>query len=70
VTYSSREVCERTGASYRQLDHWARRGYIVGQAAGPGHGRQRVWTVEQLERVGELVEASKLRTRWATPITS
>lgn len=26
ITYSSSEVCEASGASYRQLDHWVRTG--------------------------------------------
>jgi|tagenome__1003787_1003787.scaffolds.fasta_scaffold20982623_9 hypothetical protein len=29
VTHTSIEVCEKTGATYRQLDHWTRSGYIA-----------------------------------------
>jgi DNA-binding transcriptional MerR regulator len=70
TSYTSAEVCAMTGASYRQVDYWARHGFIAGQATGPGTGRQRRWTADQVETVARLVEASKLRTRWATPITS
>lgn len=70
VTYSSADVCRATGATYRQVDHWARTGRIPGQDHGPGYGGRRQWTPEQVERVRQLVEASKLRTRWADLITS
>jgi DNA-binding transcriptional MerR regulator len=70
VTYSTADVCAMTGATYRQVDYWARRGLIAGQDSGPGYGRCRIWTREQVSTVVRLVEASKRRTRWAEPITS
>jgi len=51
-----------TGASYRQLDYWARSGRIPGQpsGAGTGSGRLRVWTTGDVERVVVLMKASRL----------
>lgn len=43
--YSSSEVCRFTGVSYRQLDHWCRRGYIEPSIEEcRGSGSQRRWS--------------------------
>jgi DNA-binding transcriptional MerR regulator len=55
-TYSSREVCEETGVTYRQLDYWIRVGYISGVGC-PGSGRQRRYTASDVERVKEIRRA-------------
>lgn len=42
-TFSSREICEQTGASYRQLDYWVRSGWLspsVSEANGSGTKRR------------------------------
>ena len=61
-TYSTMEVARLTGASYRQLDYWARTGRIPGQDPGSvtGSGHQRRWTEEQVSRARALLEASRL----------
>lgn len=56
---NSREVCERAGVSYRQLDFWARRGWI-GFEGGGGTGRSREFTsvqVDHIIRMSRLVKA-------------
>ena len=59
TTYTTTEVTAMTGASYRQVDYWARTGRIPGQT-NPGTGHYRRWTEEQVERVRLLMRASKL----------
>lgn len=61
-TYSTVQVAAMTGATYRQLDYWARTGRIPGQdpGASTGSGHARAWTVQQVERARALVEASRL----------
>ena len=59
--YSTVEVAELTGATYRQLDHWCRRGFIPGQPTmGIGSGHRRLWTDKQVEEVELLMRASRL----------
>jgi DNA-binding transcriptional MerR regulator len=58
-TYSSVEVCRALGISYRMLDYECKRGRIPGQEYGPGSGSPRVWTVEQVEKLREIVEARR-----------
>lgn len=46
------------GVTYRQLDHWSRRGYLG--AGTPGSGRTRQWSavdLAQAEVMGRLVKA-------------
>lgn len=43
---TTREVCELTGLSYRQVDYWSRHGVLDGfhlTDATPGTGRQRMF---------------------------
>ena len=40
------ELAERTGATYRQVDHWARRGYL--RVNSRGHGVLRHWSDEEI----------------------
>jgi DNA-binding transcriptional MerR regulator len=37
------------GLSYRQLDYWTTRGYIVAYESNPGSGRAREWQHGELE---------------------
>lgn len=55
-TLSSKEVCALVGISYRQLDYWIRRDYIVGQGE-QGAGTIRAWTPSRVARVQEICEA-------------
>ena len=43
------EVCHRAGVSYRQLDYWARRGFIPNTGKGSGVPRQ--FTVEDVDYI-------------------
>ena len=47
-TIEAPALCEHAGISYRQLDHWTRRGYLqtVGEQT-PGSGQSRVWPVRE-----------------------
>ena len=59
VGLSSREVCERAGVTYRQLDNWARRGYVTPsllEASGCGTARR--WAPGDVARVLELAARS------------
>lgn len=62
MTYTTVEVCKMTGATYRQLDYWARTARVPGQPDGSsvGSGNRRRWTHEQVERVELLLRASEL----------
>lgn len=57
---STNELLDVTGATYRQVDYWCRRGFIPGQERRPGSGQPRVWTWEQVARVQGLCAASEL----------
>ena len=47
---STTSACVTSGASYRQLDYWVRRGYIRGlvDEGMPGSGRHRRWGADQV----------------------
>ena len=54
--YSSLEVCDMTGATYRQLDYWARCGNLPdAPRGGPGSGRARRYTDDDVAVVRLLV---------------
>lgn len=56
---TTEEVAAAAGISYRQLDHWVRRGLIDGPEA-KGSGRAREWTAQQAAvaiMTGRLVNA-------------
>src|SRR6187399_698697 len=61
-TYSTHDVARMTGATYRQVDYWARQGMIPGQAPGAacGSGHPRTWAADQVRRVRLLLVASRL----------
>jgi hypothetical protein len=59
VWLRSPEVCDQTGASYRQLDFWCRRGYVGSQNDGEGHGSQRRWSPEEVAVVSRMVALVK-----------
>lgn len=41
--YRAPQVCALTGATYRQVDYWCRRGYLVEAVAAQGSGSQRLF---------------------------
>lgn len=41
------EVCKATGATYRQLDHWIRRGWLTVDHTG-GTGNRREWSSHEI----------------------
>ena len=63
--YSTSDVARMIGATYRQVDHWARKGYIPGQAAGAGtgSGHYRRWTQADVEAARLLALAAWLRVQ-------
>lgn len=62
TTYSTVEVTLLIGATYRQVDYWAREGKIPGMASsGSGQGKARRWTHEQIDVARELKRQSDVR---------
>ena len=56
--FTSPEVCDLAGCTYRQLDHWVRRGLISApRISDVGSGRLRKWNFES---VLEAVVVSRL----------
>ena len=50
------DVCARTGATYRQLDYWAHRGYASPSLqTANGSGTQREYSREDVAFIGRLV---------------
>ena len=60
-TYTSMEVLQMTGCTYRQLDWWCRQGHIPGQPDVVGSGHRRAFTSAQVKRVKLLAKASVIR---------
>lgn len=53
-------LIDRGVVTYRQLDHWCRRGYLHPKDPLPGSGNQRDWTADELrvaERMARLRRA-------------
>ncbi len=44
-----------TGATYRQLDHWSRRGWLRPDGGGRGSGRPREWSRTEVEVATTMV---------------
>lgn len=57
---STMEVVEQTGASYRQLDYWARQGVLVPAVEAAGSGTARRYTKAQARAACALARLSKL----------
>lgn len=55
--FSSLQVAEMAGITYRQLDHWVRVGIIgVERVRYVGSGQPRRWTLEEVYRLKAMVE--------------
>lgn len=54
-TVSSRRAAVIAGVSYRQIDYWARLGYIRSTGAGAaGSGSRRRWTLDDVQRIAAV----------------
>jgi hypothetical protein len=60
TTFSSVQVCEITGATYRQVDYLVRRGLFGGDATGRGSGTKRLWNVPQVITVRAFIAISNV----------
>ena len=58
---STGEVCERTGATYRQVDYWARTG-VLSPSVRPavGSGNRRVYSTPDVRVAAVLVQLAQL----------
>lgn len=54
VGIDSSALCELLGCTYRQLDHWTRRGYVPALDPCPGTGIGRVYPLEAIAVAGAL----------------
>ena len=54
VGIDSSALCELLGCTYRQLDHWTRRGYVPASDPCPGSGIGRVYPLEAIAVAGAL----------------
>jgi DNA-binding transcriptional MerR regulator len=60
-SFTSTEVMARTGVSFRRLNHWATKGYVIPEGEqNPGSGIHRRWTEDELRRVQALEILSKV----------
>lgn len=59
--FTSAEACNAAGISYRQLDYWARSGYVqLDTPATPGSGARRRWSAQQVAVLAVLGHVSGL----------
>lgn len=59
-TLTAEQLCALADITYRQADHWTRRGYLQPIGDAPGSGVARVWTLREgqiAETMHALVEA-------------
>lgn len=59
--WSTYDVCELTGAPYRQVDYWTRTTPIFGRHVGGGSGSRRRWTDEDVQRIDLIVRCRRAR---------
>lgn len=59
--FSTNDVAERTGCSYRQLDYWSRNGVLVPEIVeGQGSGTRRAYSAADVERARVVRAVSEL----------
>lgn len=59
-TFSSTEVCEKAGISFRQLDHWRSKGFVRPQREPRGPGDRVSYAQDEMQvavSMGRLVAA-------------
>jgi hypothetical protein len=61
---TTHEVEAKTGATFRQLNYWARRGWIPDMPTDPGSGSVRQWGPAAIAEAEKLAAVSK---RFMTP---
>lgn len=68
MTFNAAEVCEITGASYRQINHWTSSGYLYGERKGEGSGHVHMYSDEELRVAGWITRlvAAGLTAKAAT----
>lgn len=57
---STPEMCDLSGATFRQLDYWARAGLLVPTAEARGSGTRRGYSTNQVGRATALTAVSDL----------
>lgn len=58
--FSSQEVCLLAGLTYRQLDHWCRKGAITPSVdTGQGMGTARRWSISDADALGAIVQVAR-----------
>lgn len=57
--YTQRQMRERCGTSYRQLDHWTVLGHLRSPEAGQGSGSVRYWNETEAEIATLMVRLTK-----------
>lgn len=58
--FSTSEVADLTGASYRQLDYWSRNGVLVPEFEATGSGSRRSYSAADVERARVVRAVSEL----------
>ena len=64
--YTGAEAARATGATYRQVDYWASKGWITGEPYNPrtprdGTSEPRLFNDAHLQRIRELKQASDFK---------
>ncbi len=59
MSVGANELMARSGASFRAIDYWTRRGFIVADDDAPGSGRPRTWPESE---VAVATRIQRLRT--------
>jgi DNA-binding transcriptional MerR regulator len=57
--WSTYDVCELTGASYRQVDYWTRTTPVFARHTTGGSGSRRRWTDEEVQRIDLMVRCRR-----------
>lgn len=52
-----------TGATYRQVDHWARAGIVTPSVPAAGCGTRRRWSPDDVVEVARVVAVARARAR-------
>lgn len=65
---SSADVVETAGVTYRQLDYWARRGYVRPLPRDPGQGYPRHWDEAEVDVV--RIMAALVRDGYRVPVAA
>lgn len=59
---STADLADATGASFRQIDNWCRRGLITPIVKAEGSGTRRAWSERTVASVSRLVRFSDIVT--------